>query len=1074
MIAARNVRACTPGRIAIVASTWLLLALWIGVSIPRTFAADADAARVLDDFSDVSAWKAVASDGVSASVGASTDAQGPALRLEFDLAGTAGYASAHRALPLTLPENFELSFDMRAESPVNDLQIKLIDASGENVWWFHRRNFEFSREWRRIRIKKRQIEFAWGPTPDHRLTQIASVELVISAGRGGGQGVVYLRQLELHPLPPDPPVWPIPVVTASSSFEGTTPALALDGNRATAWESDPATGPEQSLTLDFGGTRPFGGMVLRWLDAAYPTRYEVELSDDGKQWRTALSITSGHGGFDAVPLAEGDARFVRIAMHRGPEPQYGLAEIEIKPPDFGESGNAFFSAIAPEFPRGSFPRGFSGEQSWWTLVGIDGGHESALMSEDGALEVAPGGFSIEPFIVDDARVVTWADVESRQSLSENYLPIPTVTWRRPDWELRTTAFASGTSSTSLLLARYDVRNLTTRRIELTLALALRPFQVNPPTQFLATPGGVSSIHQIAWDGKAFTVNGDRKVYALVPPNEARALPYEAGPPTQFLASPDKRVVRQVHDRAGYASGVLLYRLTLAPRATTTIGLSVPLTGTSSHPALGRMSPARWLAKEQDAVAAGWRAKLNRVAIRVPAASQPIVDTLRTALAHILITREGAILRPGTRSYARSWIRDGAMMSDSLARLGHSDAARAYLTWYASQLFASGKVPCCVDERGADPVPENDSPGEFLFLAATVYRYSKDAALLQQIWPQLSGALDYMERLRQSERTSANRVDERSAFYGLMPASISHEGYSDKPVHSYWDDFWALKGYNAAIELARALDQPDVARTTTQHRDEFRRDLIASLNATITSHALAYLPGSAELGDFDPTSTTIALAPDGDRDVLPKSVLFQTYERYWREFVARRDGHGAWRDYTPYELRNARVYVRLGWPRRAQDLIAYFLGGRRPQAWNQWPEVVDRESRKARFIGDLPHGWVASDFISAALDLFAFYREADRALVLAAGVPTEWLEGEGIQVKGLATRYGPLSYALRNQEGAMLLQIGADSRLPPGGFVLAWPGRKPPGATTVNGKPVDWIDNQLRIREVPAEVAIATR
>lgn len=24
---------------------------------------------------------------------------------------------------------------------------------------------------------------------------------------------------------------------------------------------------------------------------------------------------------------------------------------------------------------------------------------------------------------------------------------------------------------------------------------------------------------------------------------------------------------------------------------------------------------------------------------------------------------------------------------------------------------------------------------------------------------------------------------------MMPVSISHEGYSAKPVHSYWDNFW---------------------------------------------------------------------------------------------------------------------------------------------------------------------------------------------------------------------------------------------------------------------------------------------
>jgi hypothetical protein len=39
------------------------------------------------------------------------------------------------------------------------------------------------------------------------------------------------------------------------------------------------------------------------------------------------------------------------------------------------------------------------------------------------------------------------------------------------------------------------------------------------------------------------------------------------------------------------------------------------------------------------------------------------------------------------------------------------------------------------------------------------------------------------------------------LYGLLPESISHEGYSAKPMHSYWDDLWALKGYAAGIRIA---------------------------------------------------------------------------------------------------------------------------------------------------------------------------------------------------------------------------------------------------------------------------------
>ena len=42
----------------------------------------------------------------------------------------------------------------------------------------------------------------------------------------------------------------------------------------------------------------------------------------------------------------------------------------------------------------------------------------------------------------------------------------------------------------------------------------------------------------------------------------------------------------------------------------------------------------------------------------------------------------------------------------------------------------------------------------------------------------------------------------------------------------------------------------------------------------------YLPGAAELGDFDATSTTIALAPGGEQGRLPEPLLTNTFERYW--------------------------------------------------------------------------------------------------------------------------------------------------------------------------------------------------
>ena len=74
--------------------------------------------------------------------------------------------------------------------------------------------------------------------------------------------------------------------------------MAVDGDLATAWRSDPAAGATQTLTLDFGGTREFGGLLLRWAGNAYASRYDVQLSDDGQAWSTAYRVTDGNGGRD--------------------------------------------------------------------------------------------------------------------------------------------------------------------------------------------------------------------------------------------------------------------------------------------------------------------------------------------------------------------------------------------------------------------------------------------------------------------------------------------------------------------------------------------------------------------------------------------------------------------------------------------------------------------------------------------------------------------------------------------------------------------------------------------------------
>src|SRR5688572_23394220 len=174
------------GRAALGALSALGLALVAGASPRPAHAADAPPVRVLDAFGDLAPWTAAGSDGVHAAVRPAEGVQGRALRLDFDLAGTAGYAVARRALPLDVPRRYEIVFYLRADAPVNHFQVKLVDATGENVWWVNRPDFEFPRRWQLVRIKQRHVEFAWGPGKDRTLRHVAAIEFVVAAGRGGG------------------------------------------------------------------------------------------------------------------------------------------------------------------------------------------------------------------------------------------------------------------------------------------------------------------------------------------------------------------------------------------------------------------------------------------------------------------------------------------------------------------------------------------------------------------------------------------------------------------------------------------------------------------------------------------------------------------------------------------------------------------------------------------------------------------------------------------------------------------------------------------------------------------------
>jgi hypothetical protein len=1065
----------------------------------------------LDSFDSVSQWTTTPADGVEISVHPdSSGVHGRAMRVDFDFHGHGGYAVIHRPLSLTLPPNYEFSFAIKGDAPSNTLEFKMIDSTGENVWWSNNPNFRFPKEWQTFTRKKRQISFAWGPTNDKELKRFSAIEIAITAG-SGGKGSVWLDDLAVTPLDPDTRFYPAPAITASSQAQGYDAWRAIDADAMSAWRSAPLRAPTptggttaapagqvplgaETIDIDFTRRREFGGLVINWEPGRRANSYEVQGSQDKQTWRTLYSVNrssaaplvqaaaSAKTGIalsalfrDYLYMPESDARFLRIVLI-SPENKngYGIRDISIKPLDWAASENDFFMTIAREAPRGSYPKPFLSEQSYWTVIGVDRDSAEALINEEGMIEVGRGQFSIEPFLFTDGKLVTWNDVKTSVTPNHEALPLPQVSWSTKDLDVTIDAFAGGPPDSSVLYARYRVTNNSKKAKRLTLYLALRPFQVNPPWQFLNLSGGVARVDTISLQGSTARVTGNKFVRSLNSPSGFGAVTFSEGNIVDWLRAGKLPNPVSVTDPNGHASAAFAYEIELGPHATSSpIDIAVPLhggelmPGTALLPGQGERLVVTQLEKAQS----DWREKLGRTTISLPPSASRYTETMRAQLADILINRDGPAIQPGSRSYSRSWIRDGSLTSSALLRLGHAAEVKDFMEWFAQYQYDNGKVPCCVDEHGATPVPENDSHGEFIYLVAEYYRHTGDKAELEKMWPHVAKAVEYMDSLRHERMTEQYTVGANKPFYGLLPQSISHEGYSAKPMHSYWDDFFALRGFKDAAFIAKELDKPE-APAFAQIRSSFRSNLFESIRQVVITRKIDYIPGSVELADFDPTSTTIAVSPVGEAGRLPGPLLMRTFDRYFQESRLRANGVKAWDAYTPYELRTVGTMVQLGQRDKAHELLDFFFTGQRPSEWHQWAEVVYRDPKTPRFIGDMPHTWVGSDYIRSFLDMLAFERESDSSLVIGAGVRDDWVKQDpGVRVSNLSTAYGPLTYDMRTSGNTVILNLRAGIKLPPGGIVVWSPLSQPILSAAVDGVPAAVKGAEIRVRKVPAVVTI---
>src|SRR3546814_18029293 len=85
-------------------------------------------------------------------------------------------------------------------------------------------------------------------------------------------------------------------------------------------------------------------------------------------------------------------------------------------------------------------------------------------------------------------------------------------------------------------------------------------------------------------------------------------------------------------------------------------------------------------------------------------------------------------------------------------------------------------------------------------------------------------------------------------------------------------------------------------------------------------------------------------------------------------------------------------------------------------------------------------------------MFAYARDVDDSIVLAAGIPVDWFEGDGVAIRGLHTPQGELGSSLRRDGDALVLAVAGGIDVPAGGLVLPGPSAGEPGRVTIDGTP----------------------
>lgn len=689
------------------------------------------------------------------------------------------------------------------------------------------------------------------------------------------------------------------------------------------------------------------------------------------------------------------------------------------------------------FPEALWPYWVSGKGRAWTVVGLPNGDREGLVSIDGSVQWNKWKWSSSVWIKsDDGEILTPESCNQEEiewGLVEDYLPIPVLKFSEKDFKIKKEYFVvDGKLSDEILVERITIENCGDRSRNLQLFLAVRPYTVT---------GSVGRIDTIFCNESGeIIINNNSKIFcSLGVPEMASFIPVSVLPFGESkgdisLYSILSETVEENYifdDKLGMNSGVFVWDFKVKDAIDIVIYYSHEFEVDFDFNVV----------KKRSKVIDEWQHILRKTIIKVP--DEDIKNAYYASLAYILINADGYLPHPGPWVYDNAYFRDSAYILTTLLYNGHIDFARETVKTFMKAQGESGEFFPIFDRSYREiGVNEWDSQGQGIYMFGKYFCFSLDTQLVRTYWDNIMKAVIFVDSLIQEDE------------YGILPPSWSAEDLGSPEWHHFWDDFWCMIGLRNALNLAKAGGFYDDAERIGIIYKKLDENLWALIKDLIEEKGIKWIPnGPEDLHGSSMARGTSPLIYPGLMSYYDLDIVKVSFDYYWEKWVSSYNGAYLHQGkFWLYAFELADCYARLGQSDRFLKIIQWHIDNQTFPGVYAWGEQLNEETFNLE-AGDMPHAWVAADFVASIRD--ALFFERGDTLVIGAGIPWEWYrKGKEIGIENGYSIFGRVNFdtKLKGNKIKWKLNIGDKSLK---GIILKVPDCVTIKRAKVNGS--NWTD-----------------